>query len=117
MGLIIGNNCAATHFATRAGGGRYGDKMGNFIGDVNVSSDKIVILEQVFPVVYPESDGPRNIQGSAATDPDDAITRGVVIGVSAVVDVRFNRVLVYGRKYGDGNPFPLQVADDLFKET
>ena len=38
------------------------------VGNINISSDKIIIFEQVFPVIDAEQDGTRHIKPGAATN-------------------------------------------------
>ena len=53
MGFIVSDDGTTPNFAARSGGSWNGNEMGDFIGNIYIATDQVIILEKDPPDIYP----------------------------------------------------------------
>src|SRR5690349_21038765 len=94
MSDIVGDDRRPADFTSCSGSSWDRYEWRNVIGNKHIAADKIIILEQILPVMDSQSDRPGNIQGCATADSHNAVTLTAIEGIGPFVDIRLDGVLV-----------------------
>ena len=108
VGFIISNDGTSSNFTASACCCRYGDKMGNIVGYINVTSNKVIIFKQILPVIDTKDNCPGNIQSCSATNANYRISFGFIINSCTRINIRLYGIFMYLVKYFSMNLVSLQ---------
>ena len=117
MGIIFRYDRTPPHLAARAAGSRHGNKIRDFLRNILIPADEVVIVEEVPVMMDTQSNGPGHIHGGSAADADDRVPVARLERLAALLHIRLHGVLMDVGKYFHGAHLCLQILYYLFKKS